>query len=72
MNEKSSMKRYYQQQLDQIEDQRIPVIEAPPHFSNSWEDLVGYCVTAAYLIYYFFGAQWGSIGQYLSFGIKPF
>jgi len=72
MDEKTFMKKYFQQALDQIEDQRMPVMKTVRIPSKRWEELFGYCVTAAYLIYYFFGAQWGSIGQYLTFGVKPF
>ena len=72
MSEKSVMKRYFQEQIDRIQDQRMPAVETVPRSSKHLENILGYCITAAYVIYYFFGAQWGSIGQYLTFGLKPF
>ena len=72
MNEKRMMKQYFQHELDRMQDQRMPVVEIVPKSTKQLETIFGYCITAAYLIYYFFGAQWGGIGQYLSFGVKPF
>jgi hypothetical protein len=67
------MKRYYADKLREISDAPRP--ETRPTradtrkngpFSVSWEDALGFAVTASYLMQFLMPERWFSLGRFLS------
>lgn len=68
----SVMKDYFLEKLKSIPDRPFPGRFQNSVTERSWEDVLGWVVTGAYVFYYFFGAQWGEVGSYLSFSPSLF
>lgn len=66
------LKSYYEEKLEALTERPMPQRQLHYTPGTSWQDVLGWAVTLAYGLFYFFGSQWGDLSLYFSFSPRIF